>query len=345
MKTIWECVKHFGYLFYIVDPKEASYENVDSVPDYITQVIPYFVTLILIEQIITFVKSYRLIRINDAIASLSQGILMELSKALFKGLALMSYIYIYRNWRICSLNWQNTSTWIIAFIAVDFGFYWIHRFTHEINVLWAAHQVHHSSQEYNLTTALRQSVLHLLFQYMFYMPLAVVIPPTTFLVHNQFNVLYQFWIHTQLIQTIGPLEYILNTPSHHRVHHGRNKYCIDKNYGGVLIIWDRLFGTFQMERHYISYGLTKNINTFNPFTIQMHHYFTIFHKFNKVRGFRNKINCLFAGPAWDVDAPNDTDFHDYETPNESGYYLLAFYLPFIDFIWFYNGLQEMVQIF
>ncbi|CAG2107855.1 unnamed protein product, partial [Medioppia subpectinata] len=241
----------------------CSYEDVNSVPDYITQVIPYFVSLIFIEQIIAFVNGFRVIQVSDAIASLSQGIAMELSKSLFKGLAIMSYIYIYQNWRICSLEWQNTSTWIIAFIAVDFGFYWIHRFTHEINVLWAAHQVHHSSQQYNLTTALRQS-------------------------------------------------YILNTPSHHRVHHGRNEYCIDKNYGGVLIIWDRLFGTFQMETDCVSYGLTKNIHTFNPFTIQMHHYFNIYHKFNHAQGFTNKWNTLFAGPAWEG-ATADGPKHEQQT--------------------------------
>ncbi|XP_054162263.1 alkylglycerol monooxygenase-like [Oppia nitens] len=301
MEILSEYVKRLGYLFYLVDPKQSSFENINEVPDYITQVIPYFVSLIVIEQIILFAKNYRFIRVNDAIASLSQGILMELSKTGFKGFALMYYIYIYQNWRVFTLEWHHTSTWIIAFITVDFGFYWFHRFTHEMNILWAAHQVHHSSQEYNLTTALRQSVLHLLFQYIFYLPSALVIPPAVFLVHNQFNVLYQFWIHTQLIGTMGPLEYILNTPSHHRVHHGKDDYCIDKNYGGVLIIWDRLFGTFQQELHYISYGLTTNIKTFNPFNIQMHHYFSIFCKFFKINGFKNKYMTLFASPAWDVE--------------------------------------------
>lgn len=140
-----------------------------------------------------------------------------------------------------------------------------------MNILWATHQSHHSAEDYNLSTALRQGVMQSYASWMFYLPLALVVPPPIFLMHTQMNLLYQFWIHTEIISNLGPLEYILNTPSHHRVHHGRNPYCIDKNYAGVFIIWDRIFGTFAPERENepIAYGLIHPINTFDPLETQV----------------------------------------------------------------------------
>jgi alkylglycerol monooxygenase len=172
---------------------------------------------------------------------------------------------------------------------MDLGYYWFHRMGHgksknlnhsivlisflylEVNLFWATHQTHHSSEYYNLSTALRQGVLQTYFSWIFYLPLALLIPPQIFLIHSQMNLLYQFWIHTDVISNLGPFEYILNTPSHHRVHHGRNPYCIDKNYGGVFIIWDRLFGTFAAERknEEIAYGLIHPIKTFDPLETQV----------------------------------------------------------------------------
>ena len=149
-----------------------------------------------------------------------------------------------------------------------------HRFSRssvEVNLFWAAHQTHHSAENYNLSTALRQGAVQGYFSWIFYLPLALFVPPQIFLVHAQMNLLYQFWIHTDVIGNLGPFEYILNTPSHHRVHHGRNPYCIDKNYAGVFIIWDRLFGTFAAEREneQIAYGLIHPIKTFDPIDSQV----------------------------------------------------------------------------
>uniref|UniRef100_A0A8D0H406 Alkylglycerol monooxygenase n=1 Tax=Sphenodon punctatus TaxID=8508 RepID=A0A8D0H406_SPHPU len=173
----------------------------------------------------------------------------------------------------------------------------------EINIFWSAHQAHHSSEDYNLTTALRQSVLQRYISWMFYLPMALFIPPSVYAVHLQFNLLYQFWIHTEVINNLGPLELILNTPSHHRVHHGRNPYCIDKNYGGTLIIWDRIFGTFVAENDKVIYGLTHPINTFEPFKIQLHHLVYIWKTFWATSGFCNKFSVLFKGPGWEPGKP------------------------------------------
>ena len=162
----------------------------------------------------------------------------------------------------------------------------------------AGHVVHHSSQYYNIFTALRQSTFHMFFCWVFYLPAALFMTPTAFVIHGQFNMLYQFWIHTETIPKLGWLEYVLNTPSHHRVHHGANRYCIDKNYGGTLIIWDRLFGTFAEEGEEVVYGLTHNINTFNPWTIQTHQFARIWDMVASLPGLGNKLSAVFKGPGW-----------------------------------------------
>ncbi|KAI1242754.1 hypothetical protein IHE44_0000300 [Lamprotornis superbus] len=174
---------------------------------------------------------------------------------------------------------------------------------YEVNILWAAHQVHHSSEDYNLFTALRQSVLQKYTSWMFNLPMAFFIPPSVFAVHLQFNLLYQFWIHTEVITKLGPLEWILNTPSHHRVHHGRNPYCIDKNYGGTLIIWDRIFGTFEAEDAKVVYGLTHPVNSFDPIMLQLRPLAHIWNTFWATPGFSNKLSVIFKGPGWGPGKP------------------------------------------
>ncbi|KAK3597259.1 hypothetical protein CHS0354_005018 [Potamilus streckersoni] len=144
----------------------------------------------------------------------------------------------------------------------------------------------------------------------FYLPLALFIPPSVFLVHMELNILYQFWIHTQYIKSLGPLEYILNTPSHHRVHHGRNPYCIDKNYAGTLIIWDRLFGTFKAEREEVVYGLTHNINTFEPFNVQFGYIGYLLYRIYNTGGLLNKMGVLLCGPGWLPGKPRTGDIED-----------------------------------
>ncbi|CAF1688914.1 unnamed protein product, partial [Adineta ricciae] len=183
-----------------------------------------------------------------------------------------SYIWVYNNVHIFPrLPWNSPITYWVTFLGMDFGYYWFHRAAHEVNLFWASHQTHHSAENYNLSTALRQGVLQSYCSWIFYLPLALFVPPQIFLIHSQMNLLYQFWIHTDIISNLGPFEYILNTPSHHRVHHGRNPYCIDKNYAGVFIVWDRLFGTFAAEREneQIAYGLIHPISTFDPIETQV----------------------------------------------------------------------------
>ncbi|EDV28202.1 uncharacterized protein TRIADDRAFT_3988, partial [Trichoplax adhaerens] len=256
-------------LFYLVAPSESMFQTVQEVPEYVKQVVPLFISAIILEIIIKSIMGIgSSARVNDIIGSLSAGIISRLPQLYFGSLELGAYIWFYEHYNLVRLPWNSYWTWIFCLLSVDMGYYWVHRFGHEVNLFWAAHQVHHSSEEYNLSTALRQSVLQQYFSWVCYLPLALLVPPPVFLVHIQLNLIFQFWIHTEVIDKIGPLEYFLNTPSHHRVHHSRNPQYIDKNYAGVLIIWDRIFGTFEPEDEEGVYGLTSPVATWNPLWVQ-----------------------------------------------------------------------------
>ncbi|XP_047735699.1 alkylglycerol monooxygenase isoform X4 [Hyalella azteca] len=228
-----------------------------------------------------------------------------LISSMTRGVELVGYAWLYQR-RLFDLDWNSSVTWWLAALGVDLGYYCVHRLVHEVSIGWAAHQVHHSSEEYNLSTALRQSVFQKFFAFGFYLPLALIgVPLPAILVHMQFNLLYQFWIHTEVVSTLGPLELVLNTPSHHRVHHGANPWCLDKNYAGVLIIWDRMFGTFEAERpkEKIIYGLVDQPQTFNVPWLQVFYYRDTFVKAAKQLTWADTIKSLFYGPGWCPGSP------------------------------------------
>ncbi|KAF7700218.1 alkylglycerol monooxygenase [Silurus meridionalis] len=298
-------------LFYLMSPNETSFAEVEHVPQYVQQATPFFIGMILLEAFLGWLKTgYLLIKINDGTTSLSAGMMSRLPELLVKSLEISSYIYVWNNFHILELPWDSAWTWWLAFLGVDFGYYWVHRCSHELNILWAAHQVHHSSEYYNLTTALRQSVTQQFVSWVFYLPMALIVPPSIFAVHIQFNLLYQFWIHTEFVSNLGPLEWILNTPSHHRVHHGRNHYCIDKNYGGTLIIWDRMLGTFAPEDDKVIYGLTHPINTFDILSVEFEYYVYLLRQFLSADGITHKFSVIFNGPGWTPGKPRLGDPDD-----------------------------------
>jgi sterol desaturase/sphingolipid hydroxylase (fatty acid hydroxylase superfamily) len=186
-----------------------------------------------------------------------------------------------------------------AIVVWDFLYYWNHRLMHEVRVLWANHVSHHSSERYNLSTALRQPWSGLTMAWIFApMPLLGFSAKTTFRA-GQLNLLYQYWIHTETIDRLpAPIENVFNTPSHHRAHHGANQQYLDKNYGGILIVWDKLFGTFEPEVRRIKYGLTKNIATYNPLRIAYHEYAAVVHDVRAAKGLRRKLGHVFGRPGW-----------------------------------------------
>ncbi|ESO85633.1 hypothetical protein LOTGIDRAFT_210842 [Lottia gigantea] len=285
-------------MFYLVSPEESSFEKAEDVPKYITESYPFFIFFVVIEVLISMYKQDKKVRLNDSLTSVSAGMYSRLPMLIIPSISIVTYVWIYKNFNIINLPWNSPWTWWLCFLGVDLGYYWFHRLAHEVNFMWAAHQVHHSSEDYNFSTALRQSVLQIYTSWVFYLPLALCIPPPIFIAHNELNILYQFWIHTQYIRSLGPLEYILNTPSHHRVHHGRNRYCIDKNYAGTLIIWDRIFGTFTPEEEEVAYGLTHPVGTFDATDVQFGYGEYLVHRTNKMISLEDKVKSLLYGPGW-----------------------------------------------
>ncbi|MDP6980204.1 MAG: sterol desaturase family protein [Myxococcota bacterium] len=260
---------------------------------------PLYFVLIGVEYLVARRRGLPLYRLNDAINSVSTGLLMQLTVMAFGGIMAASYIGLYTAARIADWSSQSAATWLCCFAAVDFAYYWFHRLSHEVNFLWAAHVVHHQSEDYNLAVALRQSTLQPFFSTIFYLPLALCgFPPLVFFVCSGLNTIYQFWLHTQLIDRLGPLEAILVTPSHHRVHHGRNPIYIDRNHGGTFIVWDRLFGTFQREEEEVVYGITKPLASWNPIWANLHYWVELVDNARRARGLADKIKTFVKIPGW-----------------------------------------------
>ncbi|XP_005104093.2 alkylglycerol monooxygenase [Aplysia californica] len=290
-------------MFYLVLPSESSYEKLEQVPNFVDEAFPYFTCMVLLEAVVLRLQGKDWPRINDGINSMTHGVLSLLHSLLFRSIELLIYVWIYDNYHLIDLPWDSGVTWFVAFVLFDFFYYWFHRFSHESNIIWASHQVHHSSEDYNLTTALRQSLMQKYYSMCVYFPMALIVPPSAYYVHQQFNLLYQFWIHTEVVHSIGPLEYILNTASHHRVHHGRNPYCIDKNYGGTLIVWDRMFNTFQAEGEKVIYGLVHPNQFWDPLYGQFHHYLYILGLVRKYDSASDRVSAVVKGPGWEPGKP------------------------------------------
>ncbi|MFQ5538531.1 MAG: sterol desaturase family protein, partial [Gemmatimonadota bacterium] len=286
--------------------------------------IPFFFVFMAGELAVQAWTGRRLFRLNDSIADLSCGILSQLSGIATKFLTVGIYVLALRHaslqgWLGGLPRWPSGApvaagdafpgfvlripeavSWVVVFLLVDLAYYWSHRLSHEINVLWAGHVVHHSSEEYNLAVALRQSSLHGLFTWIFYIPLALLgIPWEMFVASYSINLVYQFWIHTRAVGRMGRwTEWILNTPSHHRVHHGVNPKYQDRNYAGVFILWDRLFGTFQPEEEEPVYGITMPLRSWNPLWANVHVFWDIWLKVLRARSWRERWMYVFGPPGW-----------------------------------------------
>jgi alkylglycerol monooxygenase len=231
---------------------------------YIAYAIPFFLGLMGLELWLSRKRGVRVYKLEDSIANLGCGVLNQLfGLATAAGFA-ASYVWIYERMPF-KLADGTALGWLAGFVGAEVTYYWWHRLSHEVNFLWAVHVVHHQSEEYNLSVALRQAFFSGLTSYPFFIPLALLgVPPTALFASAAIGQLYQFWIHTRLIHTLGPLELAFNTPSHHRVHHGRNPQYLDKNYGAILIVWDRLFRSFEPEVQAVDYGVKQPMPLKSP---------------------------------------------------------------------------------
>ncbi|MBT8086828.1 MAG: sterol desaturase family protein [Gammaproteobacteria bacterium] len=276
--------------------------------DLIALAVPFFLLALMAELVVDWRKGSGLYRSNDAINSLSAGILSTTIGYFTRLLPLIAWGFVLQNFALIDmpLSWFDLSPrglalWVIAALAWDFCYYWFHRFSHEISILWAAHAVHHQSEDYNLSTALRQTSTGFLFGWIFYLPLFLIGFPLEVLVAvNAINLIYQFWVHTQLVRRMGVLDRILVTPSNHRVHHAQNQVYIDKNYGGMLILWDRMFGTFQdeLDDEPVVFGVRKPLENLNPFWANLQVYNYLLFDARHARRWRDKIGVWFRRTGW-----------------------------------------------
>ncbi len=266
--------------------------------EYIVLSIPLFFLLMAVELGWSAWTGRTVYRFNDFVANLCCGIGSQVVGAFTKSILFAGYLAAYDHLRLVTIP-TSPVTWVIAFLLVDLMYYWFHRLSHEINFMWAAHIVHHQSEEYNLSVALRQSWWQGFFSCWFYLPLAMLgIHPLVIVTVAAFNTLYQFWIHTKAIGTLGLIEALFNTPSHHRVHHGSDPKYLDRNHAGTLIIWDRLFGTFQREEEEPTYGITTPLNGWDPVRANFHYWGDLFTMARSTQRWWDKVLVFLKPPGW-----------------------------------------------
>lgn len=269
--------------------------------DLILLAVPFFFVLIALELVADRVRGQRNYQLADAINSLSTGALSTSTGLLTKGVGLLTYAVAWEHLAWLHLPADAWWVWAFAFVLYDFCYYWLHRLGHERNVLWAAHSVHHQSEEYNLTTALRQTSSGFIFSWIFYLPLALLgVPPLVFITVASLNLLYQFWVHTRHVPKLGWFEWFFITPSNHRVHHAQNPLYLDRNYGGVFIIWDRLFGTFQEEddREPVIFGVTTPLASWNPLWANVQFYAQLWNDARRTGNWWDKLRIWFMPTGW-----------------------------------------------
>jgi alkylglycerol monooxygenase len=276
--------------------------------NYVEVAIPFFILAMLVEYLYGRFVRRQTYRLADTVNSLQLGTLSRLVDVLRLGFSAVVFGAVVKWLGIAQWSMESAWQWVVAFVAYDFCYYWKHRMGHEWRIMWASHIAHHQSEEFNLSTALRQTGTDYV-GFVFYIPLYLVgVPAAAVITVGSLNLIYQFWVHTEHIRRLGPLEWILVTPSNHRVHHARNPEYIDRNYGGVFILWDRLFGTFQDERADVPcvYGITTGLKSWNPLWANLHFWSDTAKLAWRTRSWWDKVRIWFKPPAW---MPADLDPH------------------------------------
>lgn len=255
-----------------------------------------FVVLVILEAIISARKKLRLFERGDTLVNIALGLITFGTKVGSKAAILWIYAQIFSVslWQLPENSW---AWFIVGLLVNDLMFYWYHRLSHTTRFFWAVHVAHHSSEKMNITTAMRGNFLNNVFHAIFWIPMLLLgFPPIVVITTDAFSYFYQLWLHTTIIPKLGPLEWILNTPSHHRVHHGSNPQYIDKNYAAVFIFWDKLFGTFEEEHEHVRYGLTKPFKSSNPLKVAFYEFGSVFRDAAGKRSLREKLRELFRRP-------------------------------------------------
>lgn len=264
-------------------------------------VLPFFLLLIVIELSAARWMGKKTYRLHDAITSMNIGSLSEIVRTLARLISIGIYGVVVEKVGAFTFDVKSPLVWILAFFMYDFFYYWAHRTGHEVNLIWGAHAVHHNSEDFNLATALRQSSTNQIFYWLFYLPMALLgIPVMVFGITVLISLVYQFWVHTRLVPKLGWFDRYFSSPSNHRVHHGKNDYCIDRNYGATLIIWDRMFGTYAAERddEPVIYGTITPLESWNPLWANLNIYAELGKNLRQTSGWKNKLMLIFGPPGW-----------------------------------------------
>ena len=262
--------------------------------------VPFFFLLIALELVADRLRGVSTYRLADSLNSLSAGVLSQTSGLLSKAIAVLGYAFAYEHLHLTALP-DEPWVWVLAFVFYDFCYYWNHRIGHERNIFWASHVVHHQSEDYNLSTALRQTSTGFLLSWIFYLPMAVAgVPPLVFVTVAALNLLYQFWVHTRHVPKLGWYEWFFVTPSNHRVHHAQNPVYMDRNYGGVFILWDRLFGTFQeeLDEQPVVFGVTTPLRSWNPLWANLQVYAGLWSDARRASSWWDKLRIWFMRTGW-----------------------------------------------
>jgi sterol desaturase/sphingolipid hydroxylase (fatty acid hydroxylase superfamily) len=275
----------------------------DPMQNPVTYAVPFFVLAILVElaalRWLDHDDSVTGYALRDARTSIAMGVVSLVFLTLFKVVTFLAFSAVYVYLAPFHLPTDTWWYWVLVVLGVDLGYYAHHRFSHRVRIAWAGHQAHHSSEFMNFGTALRQK-WNPWFEFFFWLPLPLLgFAPWTLYAAFGVNLVFQFFVHTELVDRLPrPVEYVFNTPSHHRVHHGRDPEYLDRNYGGILIVWDRLFGTFAPERRRPSYGLTTPVETFDLLTLQYGHYADIARDVRAARRWRDRLGYVLGPPGW-----------------------------------------------
>lgn len=261
-------------------------------------VVPVFLLFIVVELLFDKLRGTGRYRLAALWSDLATGTVSQVFDVLLKAACLPLYVLVYEHARLFELTQRPLLHWACGLLGVDLLYYFWHRASHETRVLWAIHAVHHQSEDMNLGVALRQPAFQAPSVVLFFMPLALLgVSPVVVMLSYTINLIYQFFVHTEAVRTLGPLEWLLNTPSHHRVHHGSNPEYLDKNYAGVLIIWDRLFGSFAPERARVRYGVTVPLASYNPVWANLHEFAVLVRESRALAGITARARLWISHPA------------------------------------------------
>ena len=322
--------------------------------NYVEVAVPFFILAMFIEFVYGWLRKKQTYRTNDTINSLQLGTLSTLNKVVVLGFSAAA-LGTFAVW-LGVPQWPMNSwwQWALAFVIYDFLYYWKHRYGHECGIFWASHVAHHQSEEFNLSTALRQTGTDYI-GFVFYVPIYLIgVPAAAVITVGSLNLIYQFWVHTEHIRRLGPLEWLLVTPSNHRVHHARNEEYLDKNYGGVFILWDRLFRTFKDEMTTVPcvYGITSGLKSFNPHWANFHFWYDMARISWRTKRWGDKLAIWFKPPGWlpaDIEIKKSDWRYPKFDPSASsfakGYTFAQFWLLLVASLWLQSAQSTLPRAF